>query len=602
MHIPSLLPLALLSTAATGILAHAAPPNPHQLYALQSSAESEAAPTHAHASHGHGHRGVRERRSQHEQLAKRHQVVQAKHAAPGARAMRMERRTPGGAMGGRKEDLREKRGVIDSSATPDDPESDLEARAAEQYAFDGGSGKSDDAASSKSSGTASAKAASSSSSDNDVASSASKSSSSDVSGVWKGVSSYYIHTLPDSDRHAVLDAIAGGGFKVVRIFIASVSSGNKGSANKACNDVEPQTVGEYDDSVLEMIDQLMVDCKQRGLKLLIALSDRYSLGFWATDSYAVQLNIVPKGSSGAQKVANAASFYTNAWSIQMFEKRLAHIMSHKNSLMGNQPWSELDSVIYAVEPQNEPQGHMAMASSTWACDRAKYLKGLITSNIKVSTGGGITTTDSLGGWATGCPAFDVISVHDYGTSASTTANALAAAKANNPGKEVIMGEWGAAGVNKAAIISQFVAAFKEKGVSWMHWQITNPGAKEKDFEVWTDEPAWKALTGQESYQPVAVTSKAASPAATSKAAAPAVSSASKQWSQATSSFASHASKASSYVQEGASKAASVVKSAADKATSAAGQAATAAASAKAADPYGTLAGQSSGGSDKEKDE
>lgn len=301
---------------------------------------------------------------------------------------------------------------------------------------------------------------------------------------------------------------------------------------------------------------------------------------------------------------------------------------------------------------------MAMASSTWACDRAKYLKGLIKSNIKVSTGGGITTTDSLGGWATGCPAFDVISVHDYGTSASTTANALAAAKANNPGKEVIMGalrclrcgvlrqdvrsvtelacvtgEWGAAGVNKAAIISQFVAAFKEKGVSWMHWQITNPGAKEKDFEVsclpprtanfvdlavllhfrtcmltyvtlqvWTDEPAWKALTGQESYQPVAVTSKAASPAATSKAAAPAVSSASKQWSQATSSFASHASKASSYVQEGASKAASVVKSAADKATSAAGQAATAAASAKAADPYGTLAGQSSSGSDKEKDE
>jgi len=154
---------------------------------------------------------------------------------------------------------------------------------------------------------------------------------------------------------------------------------------------------------------------------------------------------------------------------------------------------------------------MQMASSTWACDRARYLKSLITSNIKVSSGGGITTSSSLGSWATGCSAFDVVSVHDYGTTASATAGALAAAKAAHPDKEIIMGaspslcstttcsrerarltppsssslagEWGMAGANKATIISQFVNAFKAQGISNMVWQITKPGAGAADFEV-----------------------------------------------------------------------------------------------------------------------
>ena len=42
-----------------------------------------------------------------------------------------------------------------------------------------------------------------------------------------GASSYYIHALTDSDRHAVLDALVAGGFSTVRIFIASVYAGNK---------------------------------------------------------------------------------------------------------------------------------------------------------------------------------------------------------------------------------------------------------------------------------------------------------------------------------------------------------------------------------------
>jgi hypothetical protein len=205
-----------------------------------------------------------------------------------------------------------------------------------------------------------------------------------------------------------------------------------------------------------------------GLKLLIALSDRYALGFWSTDSYALKLNIVKAGTSGVQKVADASSYYTSASAAQWTDNRLKHIMTHKNAALGK-TWAELDEVIYAVEAQNEPQGvrrffflsslsltsilnlsllfyllstqHMALASSTWACDRSSYLKSLLpsSSSIQVSSGGGITTTASLGSWATGCDAIDIISVHDYGTSASGTAAALAAAQKQHPEKVVMMG-------------------------------------------------------------------------------------------------------------------------------------------------------------------
>ncbi|KWU42629.1 glycoside hydrolase family 5 protein, partial [Rhodotorula sp. JG-1b] len=313
---------------------------------------------------------------------------------------------------------------------------------------------------------------------------------------WTGVSSYYLFALYDSDRYAVLDAIKSGGFSVVRIFIAGVAANNKGSNSRAVNDVEPDQVGVYDDTILGLVDQLMVDCKERGLKLLIALSDRYALGFWSTDCYATHLNIVQPGSSGAQKVADASKFYTDDWTISMFEKRLAHIMKHSNALMGGQTWAELDSVILAVEPQNEPQGHMLMASSTWTCDRAAYLKSLIKSNILVSSGGGITTTDSLGSWAVNCGSIDIVSVHDYGTSAGVTASALASARSNHPDKQIIMGEWGVAGANKAQIVAAFVSAFKDQGLSWMYWEVVRPGKAASDFEVWTDEPAWQALVSQ----------------------------------------------------------------------------------------------------------
>lgn len=313
-----------------------------------------------------------------------------------------------------------------------------------------------------------------------------------------GANSYYLYALPDADRIAVLDAMKGAGMSVVRIFITHIYENNKNSGNDEIPDLEQWGLGQYDDTILKKIDKLMAECYARNLKLIIACGDRYALGFWDTDQYAYAYGIV-SGGSGAQKISDASTFYTSNSAMTYFDHRIDHILAHKNSYMDNLPWSQLDSVIYAFEPQNEPQGHMDLASSTWTCDRAGRIKENLpsNSNILVTTGGGITVATSLADWAFSCKNFDIISVHDYGTSASSTVSALVSGqkKAANYGKSILFEEWGALGSNKANILQSFAYALRDAGIPWLYWEVVKPGRGSSDFEVWTDEDSWAQAIG-----------------------------------------------------------------------------------------------------------
>lgn len=290
----------------------------------------------------------------------------------------------------------------------------------------------------------------------------------------------------------------GAGMSVVRIFITHIYSNNKGSGNDEIPDLEQWELGKYDDTILKKIDKLMAECYERNLKLIIACGDRYALGFWDTDQYAYAYGIV-SGGSGAQKISDASEFYTSNSAMTYFDKRIDHILAHKNSYMDNLPWSQLDSVIYAFEPQNEPQGHMDLASSTWTCDRSGRIKENLpsNSNILVTSGGGITISTSLADWAFSCKNIDIISVHDYGTSASSSVSALIAGqkKAATYGKTVLFEEWGALGSNKANILQSFAYALRDAGIPWLYWEVVKPGKGSADFEVWTDEDSWANAIG-----------------------------------------------------------------------------------------------------------
>ena len=98
--------------------------------------------------------------------------------------------------------------------------------------------------------------------------------------MWTGVNSFFLHTLSDSDQVSILTALKAAHVQVVRIFISGVGAGSKGSSSSGVNDLEQTYVGVYDDTVLLVIDKIMSKVSSFGIRLIIAIHDRYSLGCW----------------------------------------------------------------------------------------------------------------------------------------------------------------------------------------------------------------------------------------------------------------------------------------------------------------------------------
>jgi hypothetical protein len=73
-------------------------------------------------------------------------------------------------------------------------------------------------------------------------------------------------TVNRADRIAVLDAIKDAKLKTLRIFISQTLQNNKNTGSVAMPDIEPQTVGTWDDTQLRAIDQLMVEARERGTR------------------------------------------------------------------------------------------------------------------------------------------------------------------------------------------------------------------------------------------------------------------------------------------------------------------------------------------------
>ena len=411
-------------------------------------------------------------------------------------------------------------------------------------------------------------------------------SASPIKGTYKGASSYYLFALNDDARNRVLDAMVSGGFKVVRIFVSDVYANNKGSDSVAVKDgecfalsvkngadidsfaVEPYAVGTYDDTILYKIDQLMLECSNRGpcriissqpsaaadscrlrrsqachravgpirtrilVDQLVSLAVVLSVANFA-DSNLCAVTLSSSESSNpdhlelSKSPTRACSTSTAIWpplSIDVFRTSSSTRTSSWEGRPGRGStvsftrsklrMSRKGSVPSSFREQGEKRflilylirQHMGMASASWTCDRSKHLKSLLPSgtSIKISSGGGITTQSSLGDWATSCWAIDVVSVHDYGTDAATTVAAINDARQRFPNKvrsdsfhftvpciecrpapvqEVYLGEFGASGNNKAAILKSFVQALDASNISWMVWQVVNPGKGPADFEV-----------------------------------------------------------------------------------------------------------------------
>jgi len=250
--------------------------------------------------------------------------------------------------------------------------------------------------------------------------------------------------------------------------------------------LEHNGVGTYDDDVLNRIDQLMVDAHSRGIKLLIGMHDVNSLE--AGDVYGAKY-----GTSG---------FYTNADAINNFNQRITHILNtHKNSLLGNQPWSELSEYIFGFEPQNEPMifdQSLYTSNLAWICNAAEQIRNNVgNKDMLIHTGGGSGSASVQSFFfSSSCPGIDVVAIHDYNDDWSNfMANAIS--QAQSAGKKLIAEEWGSlVGSGRTANLQSNAQIVNGFGVPWLYWElITNTDPHQgQDYEIQVNGADWSTIS------------------------------------------------------------------------------------------------------------
>ncbi|KAF7354066.1 hypothetical protein MVEN_01093900 [Mycena venus] len=309
---------------------------------------------------------------------------------------------------------------------------------------------------------------------------------------WAGANNYYLYALPQVDRLAILSGMQSAGMKVLRTWVTGFGAGQKASNNVAVHDLEANGLGTYNDTVLDLIDQLMVDAHSYG-------NDSYSSWLLAgdMDSAGVKLLIgmydqnALRGGDNYNATYGLEGFYTNASAISTFNDRINHILStHKNALLGNRSWSELSDYIFGLEAQNEPMifnQTLYLSHLSWICDTAQQIRNNVAdANQLIFTGGG-----SAGAsvqpifFNSSCAAIDVVAIHDY-TDGYDSYIPATISQAKAAGKKLIVEEWGSlVGSGRTANLNSNVQKINSYKLPFLYWElISNPDPHQgEDYEI-----------------------------------------------------------------------------------------------------------------------
>jgi len=288
----------------------------------------------------------------------------------------------------------------------------------------------------------------------------------------------------------------------LRVWLDGQSSGStKGTTITSFPSLEPHTIGTYDDTVLDLLDEVMITANQYGIKLMISMHSFNALQ--ANDVYG--------------KEYGTGYFYEQAAATNAFDNRLRHVMTHTHKTLGKQ-WKDLSKYIFAFEAENEAmigQGAPYIAAhQNWQCDRAKTIKSVLGSNsgILVTTGGESWLDESMQPDWFNCAYLDVIAIHGYGVGDFDTNKLLGyVKKAESSGKKLIFQEWGACYYTtennncpqgskldpnqRAENIKNWAAQISKAGIPWMYWQIipNNDPHYGYDFEIGVNDEQWSVF-------------------------------------------------------------------------------------------------------------
>lgn len=316
-----------------------------------------------------------------------------------------------------------------------------------------------------------------------------------------GANSFFLYAFQSADRVSVLDAMKAAGMKVLRIFITEVGSNAKGTNCNYVADLENDVVGVYNDDILKRIDDLMLEAYNRGIKLIIAMHDRWALGCWDTDAYAKKYTqYIPNINEQCGTISQDVSgWYKDSGAQQEFDNRLKHILTHRNAKFNNRTWGSLGEVVLAFDIQNEGQGYNDWTLPwvpNWWCDRAQAMRPYLLNGVLVSTGGGKTWAASTISQNFECPYIDIVALHTYNTNdLSQLDQCVKTARVNF--KKIILEEFGFTGNDPGRDywLSQVTSTCNKAGVPWLVWAISKPGLK-NDYEIWRDDnpTSWNILS------------------------------------------------------------------------------------------------------------
>ncbi|KAL1952291.1 hypothetical protein VTO73DRAFT_1440 [Trametes versicolor] len=307
---------------------------------------------------------------------------------------------------------------------------------------------------------------------------------------FAGSNLYYAAGLRADTRTTLLNGLQSAGMKVLRVWLDGQSFTQKGTDIDPFPDLEPSTIcnGDascYNDTVLERLDDFMIDANAHGIKLIITMHS---------------FNALQAGD-------------------QAFDARLVHILNHVHTTLGK-PWKELNEYIFGFEAENEAMigkgQEYIQDHQQWQCDRAQTIRGQLGDNsgILVMTGGESFLTESVQPDWLSCAALDLISIHAYGVGdLQTSALQPFVQQAQASGKKLIMEEWGACFFDTAnnncpngdalstdarnTNIRNFANAITGAGLAWLYWEVipnTDPHDG-SDYEIGIGDPSWSTLQG-----------------------------------------------------------------------------------------------------------
>lgn len=323
---------------------------------------------------------------------------------------------------------------------------------------------------------------------------------------FAGSNLYYAAGLRNDTRASLLDALQSANMKVLRVWLDGQSTTQKGTPIDPFPSLEPSTIcnGDascYDDTVLERLDDFMIESHARGIKLLISMHSFNALD--GGDVYNQQY-----GTQG---------FYEQSAATQAFDARLEHVMSHVHGSL-NKPWKELNQYIFGFEAENEAMIGLGQPyiqqHNQWQCDRANTIKSVLGDNsgILVMTGGESWMDESVQPGFLSCASLDVVSIHAYGVGDfATSAIQTYVQRAQNAGKKLIMEEWGACYFDSANNVCSnsnalstttrnnnlqtWATQITAAGLPWLYWQVIPNSDPHNgfDYEVGINEPSWPVL-------------------------------------------------------------------------------------------------------------